>query len=43
MLIYDDSVHEEGRGKKNKQINNHHEIKLKTTVLKKEVFQMRRK
>lgn len=35
MLIYDDSVPEEGGGKNNKQINKHHKIKLKMTVLKK--------
>lgn len=43
MLIYDELVPEEGGGKNNKQINKHHEIKLKMTVLKKYVFQMRRK
>lgn len=38
MLIYDDSVYEEGGGKNNKQINKHHEIKLKMTELKKTCF-----
>lgn len=38
MLIYDDSVYEEGGGKNNKQINKHHEIKLKMTELKKICF-----